>query len=179
MVTSDFEIALEAEGLVVPGVGAFGNCMSGLERVRGPELIRSRVQSDRPVLGICIGLQILFRGSEEDPGIDGVGIFPDLVSKLDAPIVPHMGWNRVIASPNSNLFEGVEDELFYFVHSYAAEKVSEREATVTMSEYGDRFVAAIEYHSLAATQFHPEKSGAAGLRLLSNWVSSIGVKQSA
>ena len=179
IVTSDFDIALEAEGLVVPGVGAFGSCMAGLERLRGPELIRSRLQSDRPVLGICIGLQILFQGSDEDPGVEGVGIFPDLIKRLNAPIVPHMGWNQVIADPKSKLFEGIEAALFYFVHSFAAATISEQEAIVTTSEYGDRFIAAIEYGALTATQFHPEKSGEAGLRLLRNWVSSIEVKQSA
>ena len=177
IVTSDFQTALEADGLVVPGVGAFGSCMAGLQRVRGPELIRSRFENERPTLGICIGLQILFDSSAEDPGVTGVGLFSDRVAKLSAPITPHMGWNRVVSPDDSTLFKGIEDQLFYFVHSYAATSFGVPTARIARSHYGESFISAFEFRSIAATQFHPEKSGAAGLRLLRNWVSSIGAVQ--
>jgi len=178
-VTSDFETAMQADGLVVPGVGAFRSCMAGLQRVRGPELIRLRFENDRPTLGICIGLQILFASSDEDPNVAGVGIFADRVRKLNAPITPHMGWNRIASPDGSMLFSGIEDQHFYFVHSYAASSLGESTARTAKCLYGESFIAAIEFRSLAATQFHPEKSGSAGLRLLENWASSIGTVQNA
>ena len=176
LITSDFETCLEAEGLVVPCVGAFGRCMAGLERVRGGELIRRRFELERPTLGICIGMQILFASSSESPDVDGVAFFPDRIERLDAPIVPHMGWNRVKCADSSSLFHGLEDEQFYFVHSYAVKAISTdaiHQPRASMSSYGEDFVAAIEHGSLSATQFHPEKSGSAGLQLLDNWVSTF------
>ncbi len=174
VITSDFSVALEAEGLVVPGVGAFASCMSGLRGVRGEELIRRRFEMDRPTLGICIGMQILFSSSEEDPGVDGVGIFASHVEKLTARVVPHMGWNRVHSADSSRLFTGISQERFYFVHSYAAKRSEALEsALVSRATYEEEFIAAVEYRSLAATQFHPEKSGAVGLKLLDNWVKGL------
>lgn len=175
-VTSDRKVALEADGLVVPGVGAFQSCMRGLLAIDGDEIIRDRLARDRPTLGICVGMQILFETGLE-PSLTnqgntaGVGIWPGAISKLIAPILPHMGWNTVEADTGSILFQGIEDQSFYFVHSYAAmESVGSLQA---WTEYGQRFLAAVEDGPISATQFHPEKSGTAGLRLIRNWVATL------
>ena len=174
ILTSDFNEAIEADGLVVPGVGAFGACMQGLNGVKGAEIIRKRKELERPTLGICIGMQILFsQGLEHsDKGSHaGVGIWEGQVSKVDAPILPHMGWNTVEVDSDSILFKGIEAESFYFVHSYAAKSaVGKMQA---WSTHGERFLAAVEDGYMSATQFHPEKSGAAGLALIKNWVGSL------
>ena len=174
VVTSDRSVALEAEGLVVPGVGAFAACMNGLNAVHGADIVRERLTKERPTLGICIGMQILFsQGTEhsENTVHAGVGIWDGTVSKLDAPILPHMGWNTVETSPDSVLFKGVESESFYFVHSYAAKVAVGK--TQAWSTHGEKFLAAVEDGYISATQFHPEKSGAAGLALIKNWVGSL------
>jgi glutamine amidotransferase len=174
IVTSDRKVALEAEGLVVPGVGAFAACMNGLNAVDGAAIVRERLAKERPTLGICIGMQIMFsQGTEhsENGAQAGIGIWQGVVSKLAAPILPHMGWNTVEAATTSTLFNGVEGESFYFVHSYAAKK-----AVGTMQAWGthgEKFLAAVEDGYISATQFHPEKSGAAGLALIANWVGSL------
>ncbi|MFM8841972.1 MAG: imidazole glycerol phosphate synthase subunit HisH [Actinomycetota bacterium] len=175
-ITSDFESAINADGLVVPGVGAFGQCMSGLRSIRGDEVIRERLRKNRPTLGLCVGLQILFESSAESEGIDGVAIFNERIERIAAPILPHMGWNLVNTPASSILFDGIERERFYFVHSYGRLQgdASERaEYLPSWSEHGSRFLAALEFGSLSATQFHPEKSGEAGLHLLENWVRSF------
>ncbi len=180
-VTGDFDAAMDADGLVVPGVGAFAACMAGLRDVRGDLLIGRRLAGGRPVLGICVGMQVLFeRGVEHGVSTDGCGEWPGVVERLKAPIIPHMGWNIVEAPAGSTLFEGVEGERFYFVHSYAVRSFELtatghfREPLVTWTPYdGDRFVAAVENGALSATQFHPEKSGDAGARLLANWVATL------
>ncbi|WP_395726789.1 imidazole glycerol phosphate synthase subunit HisH [Nakamurella sp.] len=181
-VTSDFDAALNADGLVVPGVGAYEACMQGLTAVRGQRIIDRRVAGNRPVLGICVGMQILFeRGVEHGVETAGVGEWPGTVERLQAPIVPHMGWNTVSAGTGSVLFDGLDPQTrFYFVHSYAV-RTWELEVTepftppvVTWAEHGgDRFVAAVENGPLSATQFHPEKSGDAGAEVLQRWVASI------
>jgi len=181
-VTADFETALNADGLVVPGVGAYEACMAGLSAVRGQRIIDRRVAGGRPVLGICVGMQILFdRGVEHGVQTDGVGEWPGMVERLQAPIVPHMGWNTVQPGEGSVLFEGLDPRTrFYFVHSYAVRRW-ELEVTrpftppvVTWAEHGgDAFVAAVENGPLSATQFHPEKSGDAGAEVLRRWVASI------
>ena len=181
-VTSDFDAALNADGLVVPGVGAYEACMQGLTAVRGQRIIDRRVAGNRPVLGICVGMQILFeRGVEHGVETAGVGEWPGTVERLQAPIVPHMGWNTVSAGTGSVLFDGLDPQTrFYFVHSYAV-RAWELEVTepftppvVTWAEHGgDRFVAAVENGPLSATQFHPEKSGDAGAEVLQRWVASI------
>ena len=174
VVTSDRTIALEAEGLVVPGVGAFAACMNGLNAVKGAAIVRERLAKERPTLGICIGMQILFsQGTEhsESAAHAGVGIWDGVISKLDAPILPHMGWNTVQTNPDSILFKGIETESFYFVHSYAAKQaVGKMQA---WSTHGEKFLAAVEDGYISATQFHPEKSGSAGLALIKNWVRSL------
>ena len=181
-VTDDFEKALNADGLVVPGVGAYAACMQGLVAVRGPRIIGRRLAGGRPVLGICVGMQVLFEaGVEHGVHTDGVGEWPGTVERLQAPIVPHMGWNTVQPGPGSTLFAGLDpDTRFYFVHSYAVRRweleVSApfTRPAVTWAEHGgDRFVAAVENGPLAATQFHPEKSGDAGAELLTRWLAGV------
>ena len=173
LVTSDRAEALEADGLVVPGVGAFAACMTSLRNIGGDEIIRERIAKKRPILGICVGMQILFANSEEDDFASYcVGIFNSSVSKLDNPILPQIGWNTVSAPSESSLFRGIADQRFYFVHSYAATETNSS-AKVTTSEYGSTFLAAIEDDVISAVQFHPEKSGDAGLQLISNWAQSI------
>ncbi|RNM15981.1 imidazole glycerol phosphate synthase subunit HisH [Nocardioides pocheonensis] len=179
--TGDKEAALAADGLVVPGVGAFAACMAGLRAVKGPEIIGRRLAGGRPVLGICVGMQVLFElGVEHGVTTEGCAEWPGTVERIQAPVVPHMGWNTVEVPEGSMLFEGVERERFYFVHSYGVRDWTlftngrTRAPLVTWAEHGgDRFVAAVENGPLCATQFHPEKSGDAGARLLANWVSSL------
>ena len=182
-VSSDFTTAVEADGLVVPGVGAFAACMAGLRAVDGPRLIGRRLAGGRPVLGICVGMQILFeRGLEHGQDAEGCGEWPGVVEQLKAPVLPHMGWNTVEVPRGSVLFDGLADQRFYFVHSYGVRSFSLGEEgppsplarpLVTWAEHGDRFVAGIENTALSATQFHPEKSGDAGAQLLTNWLGTL------
>ncbi|MDO8731737.1 MAG: imidazole glycerol phosphate synthase subunit HisH [Actinomycetota bacterium] len=180
-VSADFDAAMAADGLVVPGVGAYAACMAGIRAARGDVLVGRRLAGGRPVLGICVGMQVLFdRGVEHGIQTDGLGEWPGVVEALKAPVLPHMGWNTVQIAPDSKLFEGVAGERFYFVHSYAVRSweldvQNERQAAakVTWSHHGEDFVAAVEDGPLSATQFHPEKSGDAGLHLLNNWVRSL------
>lgn len=180
VVTSERKLCLESEGLVVPGVGAFRSCTNGLLAVGGDEIVLERLKLQRPTFGICIGMQIFFESgsepSQEFPGTtSGLGIWNGSVDKLSAPVLPHMGWNTVEAPKNSVLFRNLENESFYFVHSYAAKDTINADLGrgVAWAEYGDRFIAAIEDEAMVATQFHPEKSGAAGLALIKNWTSSL------
>jgi glutamine amidotransferase len=179
--TSDRALAQDADGLVVPGVGAFAACMRGLRAIRGHEVIGRRLAGGRPVLGICVGMQILFeRGVEHGVETEGCDEWPGVVERLQAPVVPHMGWNTVDVAAGSTLFRGIEQERFYFVHSYGVRDWTlqtndrTRAPLVHWTEHGgDRFVAAVENGPLSATQFHPEKSGDAGAALLRNWVESL------
>jgi imidazole glycerol-phosphate synthase subunit HisH len=171
--TKDYDTALEADGLVVPGVGAFAACMRGIHAVRGGTLVWDRLRKQRPVLGICVGMQVMFEeGDEHGVRTEGLGVLPGSVTRLQADVVPHMGWNTVDVPAGSTLFDGLQDERFYFVHSYAVHGTVEDTLTTT-SEHGERFVAAVERGVLAATQFHPEKSGDAGAALLRNWVQAL------
>ncbi len=178
--TGDVEKALKADGLVVPGVGAFASVMEQLNARKANELLDKRLVAGRPVLGICVGMQVLFElGVEHGLETEGLAQLPGKVELLDAPTLPHIGWNTVSPAKGSKLFAGVEHERFYFVHSYGV-KNWELEAIgsfippkVTWAEYGSPFVAALEVGPLSATQFHPEKSGEAGIQLLTNWVATL------
>jgi glutamine amidotransferase len=181
-VTADREAALECDGLLVPGVGAFAACMAGIRAVKGDEIVGRRLAGGRPVLGICVGMQVLFaRGVEHGVETDGLDEWPGTVDELHAPVVPHMGWNTVDAAEGSRLFAGVEQERFYFVHSYGVRRWElevdpagrTRAPLVTWATHGEPFVAAVENGPLWATQFHPEKSGDAGAVVLRNWVESL------
>ena len=174
VVTKDSTVALQAKGLVVPGVGAFAACMQGLQSVGGDSIVQQRAKAGNATLGICVGMQILFRDGDEHKGAElhkGVGIWDESITKLHAPVLPHMGWNTVEIDGSSKLFSGIENESFYFVHSYAAKKAVGSTQAWTM--YGEKFLAAVEDGPVMATQFHPEKSGAAGLKLIKNWVESL------
>jgi glutamine amidotransferase len=180
-ITRDFDRAMNADGLLVPGVGAFSACMRGLRDARGEWIVGRRLSGGRPVLGICVGMQILFeRGIEHGVETEGLDEWPGTVEPLNAPIVPHMGWNTVEAPEGSQLFAGSEEERFYFVHSYAVRQwdleVTNpriRAPRVAWSTHGEPFVAAVENGALWATQFHPEKSGDAGAQLLTNWIGTL------
>lgn len=179
--TADRQAAVRADGLYVPGVGAFHACMTGLRAAGGAEIIADRLRLERPVLGVCVGFQVLFDGSTEPTSIQpppaGLGYFAGVVERLDAPVVPHMGWSRVSAAPGSRLLDGIGQERFYFVHSYAARRLlagrAGGEPAVTTAEHGTTFVAAVEDGVLAGTQFHPEKSGDAGAHLVENWLRGL------
>ena len=178
--TSDYEAAINCDGLVVPGVGAFAACMQGLNNVKAPKIVDTRLAGGRAVLGICVGFQVMFdRGLEHGVETQGLAQWPGVVEMLDAPVLPHMGWNTVDAAAGSRLFAGVESERFYFVHSYAVTSWSldhhgrTSEPLVSWSQHGEPFVAAVENGPLSATQFHPEKSGDAGLHLLRTWVEEL------
>ncbi len=186
-VTAEHDVALNAGGLVVPGVGAFAACMAGLRETGGDQLIAKRLAATRPVLGICVGMQILFStGAEHGMITDGCGHWPGTVERLDAPVLPHMGWNTVDPARGSVLFAGIDaGAMFYFVHSYAVRRwgrdggsspvrpTAAAPPRVSWAEHGRRFVAAVEDGALAATQFHPEKSGDAGAALLRNWLENL------
>ncbi|MFM7014179.1 MAG: imidazole glycerol phosphate synthase subunit HisH [Actinomycetota bacterium] len=178
--TAAKEEVLSADGLVVPGVGAFATVMAGLNRVAAPELIDRRLAGGKKVLGICVGLQVMFeKGFEHGIETEGLGQWPGQVEKLVSPKLPHMGWNSVTVGENSTIFRGIENELFYFVHSYAAKSFPLdvqppfMAPALTMAEYGERFIAAVENGPLSGVQFHPEKSGEAGIQLLRNWIESL------
>jgi glutamine amidotransferase len=177
-VTADPDAALDADGLVVPGVGAFAACMEGLRAAGGDKIIDQRLAGGRPVLGICVGMQVLFDlGVEHGERTEGCGQWPGTVERLHADVLPHMGWNTVRAPTGSTLFAGLDEGTrFYFVHSYAVRRWEMtstgpfRPPLVSWARHGEDFVAAVENGALAATQFHPEKSGDAGATLLRNWL---------
>lgn len=182
--TADLGRAMAADGVVIPGVGAFEACVAGLRASRGDWVVERRLAGGLPVLGICVGMQIMFdSGVEHGHAAEGLGQWPGVVDRLEAAVVPHMGWDTVSAPESSRLFRDIGQERFYFVHSYAArtftlsDDVPVRAAVsaplVTWSDHGGPFVAAVENGPLSATQFHPEKSGDAGARLLANWLDTL------
>ncbi|MCF2706293.1 imidazole glycerol phosphate synthase subunit HisH [Arcanobacterium haemolyticum] len=177
--TADREAVMNADGLVVPGVGAFAAVIGKIKAVGADRLIERRLAGGRAVLGICVGLQIMFERGTERGEYEGLGEWPGSVDLLPAPIVPHMGWSPVDAPEGSELFSGIADERFYFVHSYAVQSdpaaamPGPNAPLVTWAEHGSRFVAAVENGPLKATQFHPEKSGEAGATLLKNWLGTL------
>ena len=170
-VTSDYEVALNADGLLVPGVGAFGSCMRQLSGVKGDSIIKQRLNLARPTLGVCVGMQVLFESSDESNEA-GLSIVAGRVKKLSAKILPHIGWNEVNCKDAMPLMQGLSGQRFYFVHSFAATSAPEEFAKATTT-YGEDFLAAMQSGALSAVQFHPEKSGDAGMQLLKNWVNSL------
>ncbi|MEU6441006.1 imidazole glycerol phosphate synthase subunit HisH [Streptomyces sp. NPDC047046] len=181
-ITRDYDAAMAADGLLVPGVGAFAACMAGLKAARGDWIVDRRLTGGRPVLGICVGMQVLFgRGIEHGVETEGLDEWPGTVGPLKADVVPHMGWNTVDAPADSAMFAGLSpEERYYFVHSYAVHdwtlqvtNPALRPPLVTWTTHGERFVSAVENGPLWATQFHPEKSGDAGAQLLTNWIETL------
>ena len=178
--TADKSELIESDGMVIPGVGAYAAVMRKLSLVGAADIVDRRLTASRPVLGICVGMQVMFAsGREHGEQTDGLGQWPGEVTKLEAETLPHIGWTEVEPESGSSLFEGVEKERFYFVHSYAAKNweldvmppfISPK---LTWAEHGERFIAAVENGPLSATQFHPEKSGKAGLQLLKNWTKTL------
>jgi glutamine amidotransferase len=193
VLTADRDVALAADGLVVPGVGAFAACMAQLESIDGVRLIRERADAGKAILGICVGMQVLFESGSEKGRHPGIGLLRGDVVPLIAPVLPHIGWNTVVPAEGSALFEGIESESFYFVHSYGvlgddvsgdgvsgdgassegSSNTSNQVEARTFTEYGEKFLSAIEYGNICATQFHPEKSGKAGEALIKNWANSL------
>jgi len=180
VVSNDFETCLNAEGLIIPGVGAFAACMQGINKYRGSEIVDKRLAGNRFVLGICVGMQVMFEhGLEHGAKTAGLHQWPGDVTEIKASILPHMGWNNVQVANDSKLFKGVETEKFYFVHSFAAKDL-DLQGTEKIDAplkhcvtHGEKFLASVENGPLSATQFHPEKSGDAGLQLLSNWLETV------
>jgi imidazole glycerol-phosphate synthase subunit HisH len=172
-VVATVEEAAGAAGLVVPGVGAYGACLTGLSSAGGAAAVAGWLEGGRPLLGICVGMQLLFEASDEGPVADGAGVLPGKIRRLHGPVkIPHIGWDEVTVRPGSRLLAGLGDGTrFYFVHSYAPEP--DGEAVAAVCDYGGRFAAAVEHGNLFGTQFHPEKSGAAGLALLANFVAEV------
>ncbi|MDF2745399.1 MAG: imidazole glycerol phosphate synthase subunit hisH [Actinomycetia bacterium] len=186
-VVATVEEAAGAAGLVVPGVGAYGACLTGLSSAGGAAAVAGWLEGGRPLLGICVGMQLLFEASDEGPVADGVGVLPGKIRRLHGGVrgtpggcpgesgpvkIPHIGWDEVTVRPGSRLLAGLGDGTrFYFVHSYAPEP--DGDAVAAVCDYGGRFAAAVEHGNLFGTQFHPEKSGAAGLALLANFVAEV------
>lgn len=179
-ISNDYQDSLNADGLVIPGVGAFKACMQGILNVKADEIVDKRLSGGRKVFGICVGMQIMFdQGTEHAETVKGLGQWPGVVEEIRNPILPHMGWNEVEVTQGSSIFKGVEDQKFYFVHSYAAKDLNIKESEKFdqplkhFTTYGEKFLASVENNALVATQFHPEKSGDAGILLLKNWLESI------
>lgn len=180
VLTSAKQVLQSADGLLIPGVGAFHSVMEKLNAIGTSVIIDKRLTAGKPVLGICVGMQVMFsRGVEHKIETEGLGQWPGSVEQLDAKTLPHMGWSKVEVDANSRLFSCLESERFYFVHSYAAKRWELDiqppfpKAQLAWSEHGERFLAAVENGPLSATQFHPEKSGAAGIKLLQNWIATL------
>jgi glutamine amidotransferase len=170
VVTSDPQLCASADGLVIPGVGAFKACMNQLIAIKGDQIIKNYLETGRKILGICVGMQILFTKGFEKQESDGLAVLNGEIRLLDAQILPHIGWNSVSAGAGSKLFKGLENERFYFVHSYGLQSPV-IDGINTTSTYDNEFISAVESENISAVQFHPEKSGDAGLALIKNWVT--------
>ena len=168
-ITDDKQVIADSDYLVLPGVGAFGSAMENLEEFK--DVIYEHVSDDKPFLGICLGQQVLMSSSEESPGVKGLDLFKGNVEKLPEGVkIPHMGWNRLKVTNDSKILEGIDNEYFYFVHSYHVIPDDE-EIIAGVCEYGDSVVASLNQNNLFSTQFHPEKSGKAGLKILKNFTN--------
>jgi glutamine amidotransferase len=168
--TGDHDAIRSADAVVVPGVGAFPEAMRRLTAAGLAALIRERAEAGTPVLGICLGMQLLFESSDEHEGADGLGLLPGAVTPLDAPKLPHIGWNEVALERPSKLTESLGDAAaFYHVHSFVC-RATEEGDVVGRGEYGERFASIVERDNVAGVQFHPEKSSRDGLKLLANFV---------
>jgi glutamine amidotransferase len=164
-----------ASAIILPGVGAFPEAMRNLERTGLGEVLKERAQAGVPLLGICLGMQLLFESSTEHEGAEGLGILPGTVTRLESPRLPHIGWNLVTFERESALTEGLGDAAaFYHVHSFAC-RPADRADVVGTSEYGERFVSVVERGNVMASQFHPEKSSRDGLRMLRNFAQLAAV----
>jgi len=172
VVTSDPQLCASADGLVIPGVGAFKACMDQLLAIKGDQIIKNYLKTGRKILGICVGMQILFTKGFEKQESDGLAVLNGEIRLLDAQILPHIGWNSVSAGAGSKLFKGLENERFYFVHRYGLQSPV-IDGINTTSTYDNEFISAVEKENISAVQFHPEKSGQAGLNLLKNWVRDL------
>ena len=170
VVTSDPQLCASADGLVIPGVGAFKACMDQLLAIKGDQIIKNYLKTGRKILGICVGMQILFTKGFEKQESDGLAVLNGEIRLLDAQILPHIGWNSVSAGAGSKLFKGIENERFYFVHRYGLQSPV-IDGINTTSTYDNEFISAVEKENISAVQFHPEKSGDAGLALIKNWVT--------
>lgn len=178
--SNEFNDCINADGLIIPGVGAFASCMEGLNKFRAAEIVDKRLVANKSVLGICVGMQVMFsEGDEHGVVTPGLAQWSGSVTQLTADVLPHMGFNSVSVSEGSKMFAGIENEQFYFLHSYAAKDlVFDRESIllkpmVHKANYYQDFIAAVEDGPLWATQFHPEKSGPAGLALINNWLREL------
>jgi imidazole glycerol-phosphate synthase subunit HisH len=171
IITSDPQVIGTADRVVLPGVGAFGDCMRNLKQYGLVDVIRQVIAEGKPFLGICLGLQLLFAGSEEDPGVNGLGIFPGMVRKIKAPDlkIPHMGWNSLEIKKQSPLFDALPEKSYvYFVHSYHAVP-DDPELIIAVTDYGGPVTAAIGRGNVQAVQFHPEKSSSTGMGILAGF----------
>lgn len=173
VVTRDTELLLRADKVIVPGVGAFGDAMEKMHQYGLTDILRTIAEKGTPLFGICLGLQLFFESSEESPGVEGLSLIPGKIVKIPAREgykIPHMGWNSLHVSPSSRLLKGIEDGAYvYFVHSYYL-KAEHPEDVAATTEYTVKIHAAAEHGNVFATQFHPEKSGEVGLKILKNFI---------